>query len=592
MNLSADYDIKTKKIKILWDNPSDNDFAYVQLSYKKNGNTIITENLTSASYIISEVFPDGSEYEFDCYAIDMLGNVSNIASCGIVVPSKVFVREITLNHSYIRNIDINTTVIATVVIGNIYLLDENTPVKIQLKDTSGIYVTQTATVDKISGVASASISTEDKNGTYIVMCKIGNESSDEIHTASLVVNNTSVQLTSIQYISNNATSNVKIFGKNLDLIVPSIQFYNSLGEPYYEEPIIISNACLNPPTTIEEENQIIEAFIPVPTINDEYIITVLFDGVLQTTKAVRISFFENPIITDLIIPAVDISKEDNTVTGIIKCKGLSSNKGFGYSPISIICPENPAIVSDIKITIYNSSTAYVTFKIPGVEGEYDITITYRDQMITGKLIAKDYSKYSIGDVFFNDGSVVHYDGKTPVFTNEQKENAIAVLAYFSEYGGPVGLGIHSASSLSWAKRGTFGVNYFFSGIRVESGNNSNNDNDGSDNWNYICMCDPFAIILPENYPAFYWVNNYANNYELSSDFSSGWYLPALAELNKINQNKSTINTILSALNGNSYWGSWSSSQYGYMGLPHYAWYSSNWWEKVSESYVRCVRLFE
>ena len=120
----------------------------------------------------------------------------------------------------------------------------------------------------------------------------------------------------------------------------------------------------------------------------------------------------------------------------------------------------------------------------------------------------------------------------------------------------VGL-LQSGSDLVWAPTDTTGYNTIF----------STSYNDGSGNWAVIKAADSAgtatAELIATNYPAF----SYAATYT-ATGYTSGWYLPALAELKRIALNSDTINDGFTAITGaggtanalteNNYW---SSSQF-------------------------------
>ena len=173
------------------------------------------------------------------------------------------------------------------------------------------------------------------------------------------------------------------------------------------------------------------------------------------------------------------------------------------------------------------------------------------------------SAYSIGDVLLNDGSVIPYSAGR-VFTDEQKSKAVGVM-YGNEYDIPCGwLGIYNScggtgsGSYQWAPSGTTGNSTCFEDIMCKISYTTDvttatfdGDTDGSDNWTYIKSQDSTGANNPAtNYPAFYYVNQYASRfYFTGTSYSSGWYMPSLAELCFIYRNKTILNSVLSALGG-------------------------------------------
>lgn len=96
------------------------------------------------------------------------------------------------------------------------------------------------------------------------------------------------------------------------------------------------------------------------------------------------------------------------------------------------------------------------------------------------------------------------------------------------------------------------------------------DTDGSDNWDVILSDDAGgAADAAKNYPAFHFVNTYAQTYNLQGSYASGWYMPSIAELSCVYENSEAVNTSLqkiyelnnsAAMNGLDTNWYWSSSQ--------------------------------
>lgn len=159
-------------------------------------------------------------------------------------------------------------------------------------------------------------------------------------------------------------------------------------------------------------------------------------------------------------------------------------------------------------------------------------------------------QYSVGDIVLSDGSIV----KTANLTAINSDNLpIAVIAGFKDNGAAFAVGVHrSDSPLQWAADNTNGYAAKFADT-VCTQNNDNTfsgDIDGSDNWSRICAADSDGTIDTEkNYPAFHFVNTYAETYGLTDTYGSGWYLPSIAELCTIYENREKINTALEKIYG-------------------------------------------
>lgn len=135
------------------------------------------------------------------------------------------------------------------------------------------------------------------------------------------------------------------------------------------------------------------------------------------------------------------------------------------------------------------------------------------------------AQYVIGDIILADGSVMKETGLTTV---DSSNIPIAVIAGYQEDGTAFGVGVHrSDTPLQWAEDGE------------------------------------------KNYPAFDFADTYASTYDLNGDYTSGWYMPSIAELRSIYQNREAVNISLqkiyeldnnAAMDGLDTNWYWSSSQ--------------------------------
>ncbi|MDE7444792.1 MAG: DUF1566 domain-containing protein [Lachnospiraceae bacterium] len=189
-------------------------------------------------------------------------------------------------------------------------------------------------------------------------------------------------------------------------------------------------------------------------------------------------------------------------------------------------------------------------------------------------------QYEIGDIILLDGSIVKEADLTIV---DSSNVPIAVIAGFKEDGTAFGVGVHrSDEPLQWASDDSAGyaANFTDTVCTQESDFGFLGDTDGEDNWKAICDQESEDTADAEvNYPAFHFVNTYASNYGLSGEMTSGWYMPSIAELCKIYQNRETVNNSLqhiyrldeqAAMNGLETNWYWSASQAG--SEDDYAWF--------------------
>lgn len=132
--------------------------------------------------------------------------------------------------------------------------------------------------------------------------------------------------------------------------------------------------------------------------------------------------------------------------------------------------------------------------------------------------------------------------------------------------------------LQWAPASTAGNTISFT--ETVCTDSSTGDTDGSDNWDVIRAEDARgAADAEKNYPAFSFINTYADIYNLPESYASGWYIPSIAELCMIYENREAINAPLkkiseldsgAAMDGLGTNWYWSFSQSG--GSDDYAWF--------------------
>ena len=601
-NLKAKYDADSKSINVSWVNPTDSDFDYVELSYTKGGiSTVSNVKITDNTYSISNVEIDGDEYIFTVYAVDKAGNKSVVSTVSLIPSVVPSVQSISLSRYHLAYNDPDQTITATAVINNADLIEEGTVVKFQTKDPSGNVTNTVASVDKTQGKATAiltaPVTPAIQDGiTYTVLCKIGDESADTVHTnrfnvsdvaciskltqsySSFFDTNEKIQI-ALENVSASTKETVRIKGYNLDLTSPSIQLYDSTGTAYFDTPVLVDTSSIKW-TAVEGSNyQTLDTLINIPNVDDFYTVKVLFDDVIQINYSRNLQVFDVPKFTSLSIPTVSVSKKGKAVTATIIGKNFDT-PDVDFSNFTAICSTKPNIVANTSFKRLSDSMISATFTIPESVGKYEVIITYGLNSVTGILKVADFSTYSVGDVLLNDGTIIAYSVDSLSFTEEQKQQAVGVIYAFNEYGVPAGyLGINNSYNgtnsgrYMWATPETKGYNINFTDIQCTPsvwGSGAaervmiTGDTEGIDNWAYICSIDSDAVnCVISNYPVFNYVNNYAKNFGITGDYTNRWYLPSLAELCCIYRNKTVLNSVLDALNGiklyNDYY--WSSSQY-------------------------------
>ena len=168
----------------------------------------------------------------------------------------------------------------------------------------------------------------------------------------------------------------------------------------------------------------------------------------------------------------------------------------------------------------------------------------------------DYSKYQVGDFVLKDGTILSKD-KTP-----EKDTVAAVIVRADTLTKPaLGVGIvHNGSGLEWCTSSATG---YSTNITALQGDKTSDYTDGSDGWEKLKAACSDAASNPKNYPAWNYCRNYGANNGLEGDLATGWYLPTVAELYTIYQNKTAVDESLSKAGGSTFGTRkyWSCCQY-------------------------------
>ena len=168
----------------------------------------------------------------------------------------------------------------------------------------------------------------------------------------------------------------------------------------------------------------------------------------------------------------------------------------------------------------------------------------------------DYSKCVVGDFVLKDGTILSKDS-----TPEGGTVAAVIVRAAADDKPALGVGIvHNRSGLAWCTSSAAG---YSKNITALQGDITSGYMDGSDGWEKLKAACSDAESNPENYPAWNYSLTYAKTNGLTGDLATGWYLPTMAELYTINQNKTVVNASLSKAGGSTFgriW-YWSCCQY-------------------------------
>lgn len=169
----------------------------------------------------------------------------------------------------------------------------------------------------------------------------------------------------------------------------------------------------------------------------------------------------------------------------------------------------------------------------------------------------DFSKAAVGDIVLKDETFV----KPENFTDEMKDKAAAVIVRTKSGDTPaLGVGIHhNRTGLAWCTSRAAGYNTNITGLQ------SSNCTDGSKGWSILKAA--LGNKDDTEYPAWEFCNTYGTKNNLTGSLATGWYLPALAELQTIYDNKTIVDASLLLVGGSQFGTSWywsccqSSSNY-------------------------------
>ena len=611
-SLSAVYDSGNQKIIVTWTNPTNSDFAGLTLSWKKGGGNATNVPLTKdkTGYEISGIPADGSTYAITVSAKDNIGNESEPASVFVTASTSPSLTGIELSRAHLAYNDTDLTITATLKGSNFNLIASQSDPTVKagiFKDNTLVDSLQNATAagsDYTVTLTAPSLSASNvtvEGAVYTVKVKLCGtyQSVTETFIISKEARLTAQPELSVTQITlsegtSSTTTKITIKGINLDIAGGiTVQLYDSNGAAYESAVPIDTSHTGRELTTLTAD-------IPVPSEEGVFTAKVLFGGVVQTSYYTGSSYnyeqtvthpaiqvYGSPKFTSFTIPNAGISKQDSTVTAVVKGANFEV-PGVTASDFSVSCA-TASITNSSIITIIDDATLKVSLTIPGTANNYTVTVTCGSASIAGTFSVKDYSEYTVGKIVLADKTLVAKDDYTAI--DESNPPVAVSIGAQNIYGAALGIALHiSPSNLMWAKDGSTGHNTKFEGIICTAqGNNASTatfigDIDGSDNWDYICSIDPEgtkAAVVAENYPAFHWVNRYNEEYAGKLGGTTfAWYMPSLAELCGVYKNREAINASLAKIhgleNGGSYADSslgtswfWSSSQYS--DYDFYAW---------------------
>ena len=189
-------------------------------------------------------------------------------------------------------------------------------------------------------------------------------------------------------------------------------------------------------------------------------------------------------------------------------------------------------------------------------------IAVKDGMNDSAVASVSYTiytpKYSVGDFVLKNGTILSKD-ETP-----ESGTVAAVIVRAATNDKPaLGVGIvHNRSGLAWCTKSATG---YSTNITALVGDETSGYMNGSDGWEKLKEACSDAESNPENYPAWNYSLTYAETNGLTGDLATGWYLPTVAELYTIYQNKTVVDESLAKAGGSTFGTSyyWSCCQNPY-----------------------------
>lgn len=203
----------------------------------------------------------------------------------------------------------------------------------------------------------------------------------------------------------------------------------------------------------------------------------------------------------------------------------------------------------------------------------------------------DFSKAAVGDIVLKDGTFV----KPENFIDEMKDKAAAVIVRTKSGDTPaLGVGIHhNRTDLAWCISSAAGYKTNITGLQIS------NCTDGSKGWSILkaALGNNDDTADSSKYPAWEFCNTYGTKNNLTGSLATGWYLPALAELETIYGNKTTVDASLLLVGGSQfgtswYWSCCQSSSLDYVAYGLYFLNGNTYNDvKAGKYYVCSVRAF-
>ena len=588
-NLTAVYSAEQLQITVSWTNPQDTDFAGTVIDYGKTSSsekTTLTFDKSYSSTVIQGIAADDSEYVVSVKAKDTSGNFSQVTSITVIaVNDEIVVPEglrtgdyVLTDNTYVRKEYYSelTQEERAKIFGIVLITDSGEPLILgtQFSTNESRWTASPVGIDTYLADIATSVYVDE---TYTFTGDLDGADNWEYICSVDPTNTQGTQVASMYpafYLANIYASYAGLAGTDFadGWYVPTISELYQMYKNISTIKSSLTKLGISLPYTYDDNL-------------DEYTCRDFWSSSVPTafgTTAYKLDYHTGEITN------VDRGTNSNYVwtfhkfSNRFKCYEYPEAQityveiptvGEGYTgaiPVTItgknlLAYEITSQYSNLSNINYISNTeATAEIDCNNSVGSHLVTINCGKATGTATYNVIEAEKcFSVGDILFTDGTRVKVEDVQYGVPDEQISKAFGVIAS-TIYGGVVGkaVGLQKGTNLIWAPYGTTGYNKNFKEIQ---GTTTSGDMDGSDNWDYICSEDPTGSAnAATNYPALNFVNTYGITAGLTgTGYENGWYLPAIAELDVVYDNRSIIQESLDVVGGftigTSYY--WSSSQY-------------------------------
>ena len=586
-NLVAEYSAAENSITVSWTNPLETDFAGTKVVYGKTNSsekTTLTYDKSFSSIVIPGIIADDSEYTIFVSTTDTSGNIGEVRSATVqainneIVTCDVRTGDYVLsNNTYVRKEYYSelTQEERNSIVGIVLVTDSAEPLILGTKFPStelawtttptgtDTYFTDIAVQVTASRYDYTFTGDVDGSDNWDYICK-----TDAIGTANEVTTYPTFYyanmypnvagLTNTDFADGWYVPSVSELWqavKYLSVIQASLTTLGVELPATYTSSVLTCSSFWSSSQSYDFDKSAYKIDYATGEITTASRALYNYVWVFHKFDAKKIKKYEygTPEISSVVLEA---SKIGETYNGTIPVTIVGNNL-IGYEF------ESPdSYLYDVVCISNTEAIGYISFD--DTVGNHVVTINCGTASgSTAYDVIESEKCFAVGDILFTDGTRMKAENVKYGVPDSQAAKAFGVIGR-TTYGGCKGYAVgvqKSATTLTWAAENSTGYYRNFTGIQ---GTITSGDMDGSDNWEYICSKDSTASQnSATNYPAFNFANTYGTTAGLTgTEYENGWYLPSVAELYDVYENRIAVQESLAAVNGfnltSGYY--WSSSQ--------------------------------